>query len=49
MAEAGPSGIKKRKIIKVKNERKLTVEEMMEFLYNSDIDNEEFDDTDDCK
>lgn len=43
--EPGPSGVKKRKVINVKNPKSLTVEEMMEFLYNSDAESEQDDDS----
>lgn len=48
--EPGPSGLKKRKITKVRNPKNLTVEEMMAFLYNSDAESDqEFDKMDECK
>lgn len=34
--EPGCSSVKKRKTIHVRNPKKLTVEEMMQFLYDSD-------------
>lgn len=53
LSKPGSSGVKKRKIITVKNPKNLTVEEQMEFLYNSDTENEqedqELDNRSECK
>uniref|UniRef100_A0A6P7G335 Uncharacterized protein LOC114337128 n=1 Tax=Diabrotica virgifera virgifera TaxID=50390 RepID=A0A6P7G335_DIAVI len=43
--KAGPSGVKRRKTVKVRNEKNLSVEELMQFLYNSDSD-EDYEDSD---
>ncbi|XP_050516259.1 piggyBac transposable element-derived protein 4-like [Diabrotica virgifera virgifera] len=43
--KAGPSGVKRRKTVKVRNEKNLSVEEFMQFLYNSDSD-EDYEDSD---
>ncbi|KAK9680292.1 hypothetical protein QE152_g39211 [Popillia japonica] len=47
LSESGPSGVKRRKTVQVKNEKNLTIEEMMQFLYNSDIDEDETEEIDD--
>lgn len=41
LSESGPSGVKKRKVGKVRNPNRLTDEEMIEFLYNSDAEFED--------